>query len=90
MAKMTKKDRNEMMPSKKTKEKHHQKPKMQQILKVFIVLAFIVAVIATPVPMQKRQGTPKCPPPPNESTESDTYPVYSTGDGPLMPYDCSP
>ncbi|GBB86783.1 hypothetical protein RclHR1_01320018 [Rhizophagus clarus] len=65
------------------------KSKMQQILKVFIVLAFIVAVIATPVPMQKRQGTPKCPPPPNESTESDTYPVYSTGDGPL-PYDCKP
>ncbi|GES76213.1 hypothetical protein RCL_jg17499.t1 [Rhizophagus clarus] len=35
------------------------------------------------------QSTPKCPPPPNESTESDTYPVYSTGDGPL-PYDCKP
>ncbi|GES76215.1 hypothetical protein GLOIN_2v1873907 [Rhizophagus clarus] len=62
---------------------------MQQILKVFIVLAFIVAVIATPVPMQKRQGTPKCPSPPDESTESDTYPVCSTGDV-IMPYGCSP
>ncbi|CAB5350417.1 unnamed protein product [Rhizophagus irregularis] len=51
---------------------------MQQILKIFIVLAFIIAVIATPVPVQKRQGkTPKCPTTPTESTESDTYPVSS-------------
>ncbi|RGB29003.1 hypothetical protein C1646_767140 [Rhizophagus diaphanus] len=58
---------------------------MQQILKVFIVLAFIIAVIATPVPIQKRQGkSPKCPTPPKESSQSDTYPVYSTGDE-LMP-----
>ncbi|CAB4478747.1 hypothetical protein GLOIN_2v1873907 [Rhizophagus irregularis DAOM 181602=DAOM 197198] len=64
------------------------KKKMQQILKIFIVLAFIIAVIATPVPVQKRQGkTPKCPTTPTESTESDTYPVSSDGKE-LKPINC--
>lgn len=61
---------------------------MQQILKIFIVLAFIIAVIATPVPVQKRQGQSKCPIPPKESTESDTYPVSSDGDH-LIPFNCT-
>ena len=60
---------------------------MQQILKVFIVLAFIIAVIASPVPVQKRQETPKCPTPPPEQMESDTYPVASDGDK-SWPYTC--
>ena len=60
---------------------------MQQILKVFIVFAFIVAVIAAPVPMQKRQ---QCPDPPSESLESDTYPVYGDENGNIHPYICAP
>jgi hypothetical protein len=61
--------------------------RMQQILKIFIVLAFIIAVIATPVPIQKRQ-IPKCPPTPAKSTESDTYPVSSNGTE-LEPFNCT-
>jgi hypothetical protein len=64
---------------------------MQQILKVFIVLAFIIAVIATPVPIRKRQDPDDpCPPPPTEASQSDTYPVYSTADGELRPVACRP
>ena len=62
---------------------------MQQILKVFIILAFIVAVIAVPVPVQKRQ-TPKCPDNSPPSNDSDTFPVSSDPGSPsgTKPFDC--
>ncbi|RIA85836.1 hypothetical protein C1645_879046 [Glomus cerebriforme] len=50
---------------------------MQQILKVFIVLAFIVAVIASPVPIQKRQTPPPCSTDSTASEQSDAFPVTS-------------
>jgi hypothetical protein len=58
---------------------------MQQILKVFIILAFIIAVIA--VPVQKRQ---ECPDNSVESDQSDTFAVKSDPDSPsgVKPVTC--
>lgn len=61
---------------------------MQQIFKVFILFAFIIAVIA--IPVQKRQGTPKCPASPKEINQSDSFPVSSDPHSPdgLKPFVC--
>ncbi|CAB4478748.1 unnamed protein product [Rhizophagus irregularis] len=69
--------------------KKRDESKMQQIFKVFILFAFIIAVIAIPVPVQKRQGH-NCPPSSPEINQSDTFPVSSDPKSPdgLKPFNC--
>jgi hypothetical protein len=61
---------------------------MQQIFKVFILFAFVIAVIATPVPVRKRQGCPKAP---DSTIQSDTFAVSSSEDTHKepVPFNCT-